>query len=170
MKPIMTLLAVLVLAPIAALAEEGGMVTLDIGGAAYEFPLEAGQSDWNGYEAYGAVFGSVNIYTRPTDEATRALFKQLTLGFSLEKAGTVAPEFSLNRMVDGELAKLFGSKDTSAEVTVEAAVIDGDYLILSGSFSGDLGTSRNYGGDIDLSDPVPVSGRFEVTLLSIKAE
>jgi hypothetical protein len=166
MKNLLISLALVILAPIAAFAEEGGVLTLEIEGAVYEFPLNAGQSDWGGTQAYG----SVNIYSRPTDEATWALFKQLTLGFTLQQTVADAPEISLNRMVGDEMEKLFGNAEAGAEVTLDEVITDGDFLTISGSFKGDLGTSRNYGGDIDLSEPVPISGTFVVTLLSINAE
>lgn len=164
MKQFLTIATVLMLTPLATMAEEGGMVALEYGSETYEFSLWAEQSDWSGYEAYGAVFGDANIYTRPTDEVTRALFNQLTLGFSLEKTGADAPEISLYRLVDGELVRLFGKEDTAAEVILDEVTVDGDFLILTGSFSGDLGPSSNYGRDIDLSDPVAISGSFNVIL------
>jgi len=160
MLRIILLVSALLITPFAAFAEESGAVTLEIDGTSYEFPLEASQSDWGG----SVTYGSVNIYSKPTDEATWALFKRLTLGFTITNGTTDAPELGLSRMVGGEMQKLFGSKDTGATVTLEDASVDGDFLTLTGSFSGTLGTSKNYGSDIDLSDPVPVTGNFSVTL------
>ena len=160
MQRIISVLTIFVLIPFASLAGEGGSVALVVDGSSYEFPLDTNQSDWSGSPSYG----SVNIYTRPTDEATWALFKQLTLGFTVMNGKVDAPEISLYRVVDGEMQKLFGNKDTGAMVTVEEVTTQGAFLAVSGQFSSDLGTSRNYGGDIDLSAPVPVSGTFAVTL------
>ena len=153
--------------PVAAVAEEGGAVTIEIDGQTYQFPLWAQQSDWSGWGAPDNPSGSVNIYARPTDEATWALFKTLSLGFSF--AGTVAsnPEANLVRIVEGEQQRLFAGDDADEgglSVSLTDIRVDGTELTVAGSFQGQMGTSPNYGRDVDLSSPVPLHGTFEVVL------
>ncbi len=158
---VLLLAAAAALSPLAVQAAEGGAVSLEIGGETVEFPLWAGQSDWSGSE----VFASVNIYARPTDEATWARFKTLALGFTVTGAGVDSPELSLSRVAADGIEKLHAGADAGGlAVTVDTRAVAGYEMTLSGTFSGRMGPSDNFGRDIDLSDPVPVTGRFSVTL------
>jgi hypothetical protein len=144
-----------------AVAEEGGEVVLTIGGEDFVFPLWESQSDWMD----GGAFSSVNIYSRPTDEETWARFKTFTLGFSGPISAPGDPEASLTRIVDGERQELYSEDEAGGlAVAIDEASVEGELLTVSGTLSGAFGTSENWGNDIDLSEPVPISGRFMVTL------
>jgi hypothetical protein len=144
-----------------ALAEEGGEVVLTVDGEEVVFPLWAGQSDWSD----AGALSSVNIYARPTDEETWARFKTFTLGFSGPTATPDLPEASLTRVAGDAMQKLFSEDEQGGlTVAVDEARVEGEFLTVTGTFSGDFGTSENYGSDIDLSAPVPISGTFAVTL------
>ena len=150
-----------VFVPALAQAQEGGSVVIEYEGQSYEFPLQAGQSDWGGSTAYG----SVNIYARPTDDATWALFKTLTLGFSFMGDTVDGAEISLTRLIEGDiLQNVFGDEDTGLVVGLEEATVDGAFLSVSGQFSSGMGTSQNYGGTIDMANPMAISGSFNVIL------
>ncbi|MEQ8559143.1 MAG: hypothetical protein RIB03_12570 [Henriciella sp.] len=146
-----------------ASAEGAGEVTLDIEGETYAFPLWESQSDWSGSESYA----SVNIYARPTDKETWSKFKTFTLGFETMGSNISAPEARLTRMVNGDQQRLFAGEDQDEgglKVTVDSTSVTGDALSITGSFVAQMGPSDNFGRDIDLSDPVEITGRFDVKL------
>jgi len=144
-----------------ALAEEGGQIVLTIDGQDVVFPLWAEQSDWSG----NASWASANIYTRAQGEDWER-YKTLTLGFEGPSGAAGNPEVSLSRAVAGGGTESLYSTDEEGDltVTVEGARVEGAFLSFSGTLSGVLGTSDNWGRDIDLTDPLPFEGRFEVTL------
>ena len=141
-----------------ALAQEEGTLTLEIGGVTGTFMLWGSQSDWSG----SASDPSVNIYARPADEATRSAFAVFTLGFyGLGTAGESA-EATVQK-ADG--ARLWSKVEQGAlGVRVDSASAEGDFLSISGTVEGQMGTSESFGRDIDLSSPAPLSGTFSVTL------
>jgi hypothetical protein len=143
-------------------AQETGQLNVTIGEASYAFPLWDSQSDWSGSENYATI----NIYARPTDEETWALFKTLTLAFEYTGGTVNHPELSLSRVQkDGELESLFSERDSdSVVVTVDSIAADGDFLSLSGNLSGALGPSTDFGRTVDLDSSLSISGTFDVTL------
>lgn len=144
-----------------AAAQEGGEVVLTIDGEEIVFALWEGQSDWSGNESWA----STNIYTRAQGEDWDR-YKTLTLGFGGPLAAMGTPEASLSRVVSGDEMEQLYSQDEAGDlaVTIEEAQVEGEFLSVSGTVSGVFGTSDNWGRDIDLSDPVPFEGRFDVTL------
>lgn len=159
-RTIIVFAAALTLAAPAA-AQEGGEVVLTLDGEEVAFPLWESQSDWSG----GAgPWASINIYARPTDPEAWERYKTFTLGFSgTENAGS--PEASLSRMQGDALQRLHSDDEAgSLAVSLDGASVEGEFLTLSGTVSGAFGPSDNFGRDIDMSDPVPIEGRFSVTL------
>ncbi|WP_288927506.1 hypothetical protein [uncultured Maritimibacter sp.] len=145
----------------AVLADEAGTLTLDIAGETHSFTLWAHQSDWSGSETYA----SVNIYARPETDATREAYGILTLGFEVAGGSANAPEASLTRIDGDERVKLYSTDDAGGlSITPDIASVSGEELTVSGSFAGEMGISENYGRDIDLNDPLAVSGTFDVVL------
>ena len=144
-----------------AAAEEGGEVVLTIGGEEVVFALWDDQSDWSGNDSWA----STNIYTQAQGEAWDR-YKTLTLSFDGPLGAMGSPEASLSRMLSGEEMQQLYSHDEAGDlaVTIEAASVEGELLSVSGTVSGAFGTSENWGRDIDLSEPVPFEGRFDVTL------
>lgn len=149
------------LVPTIALGQEGGTVEVTIDETSYDFPLWESQSDWSG----SAEWASVNIYSRPLDEDTWELFKGFTLGFQYNGGTVGSGEASLSRVIDGELVRYFAdADDTEMTLTVEEASVDGAYLTLNGTAEMTMGTSDNFGRDIDMSEPLSLSAVFAVTL------
>ena len=142
-------------------AEESGAVNLMIEGNDYVFPLWASQSDWSG----SAQWASVNIYARPTDEETWAILKTFTLGLEVVSGNPTNIEASLMTADGDEFTKYYADEDaTPLSVTIDEVVAEGEFLTVSGALSMTMGTSDNYGNDIDLSEPIEVNGDFVVTL------
>jgi hypothetical protein len=150
----LSLCAALALAtPLAA--DPGGSLLLDIDGAPAAYDLWTSQSDHSG----SPNWRSVNIYARA--DAGADGYGTFTLGFSVVNGAASAPEASLR----SEAGTLFSREEAGAlEVTVTEVAPDGSLLVLTGSFSGNFGTSDNFGRDIDLSDPVAVEGSFALRL------
>lgn len=147
----------------AAQAEEAGTLTLDIDGESYAYTLWAGQSDWSGSESYA----STNIYTQPAEGGDESDYKTFTLGFEVIGGSASSAEARLTRLIDEERVRYFGNEDEDEggmSITVDEMSTSGEELSVSGSFSGQMGTSENYGRDIDLEDGLSVSGTFDVTL------
>lgn len=74
----------------------------------------------------------------------------------------------LSRVEGGDrVLQLFGQEESERgglTVQLDSHEIDWTQLSLNGQFTGQLGTSENYGRDIDLSGGKPISGSFAVTL------
>lgn len=149
-----------------ACAAESGRITLTLATERLELPMKPGHSDWTGSRG----FAKVSILTRPTDVATWERFQSLRLAFDLLRTGAQAPEISLlRRGEDTGFERWYGRSERGGlAVAVTNRAFDGTALTVSGSFSGMLGRSLDFGQTIDLSTPMPVSGTFEVTLLPIR--
>lgn len=150
----------------AASASEEGSITLILADERLELPLSAGHSDWTG--SHG--FAKVSILTRPNDVETWQQFQSLRLAFDLLRNGAQMAEMSLlRRTVDAGFERWYGRTDSSGLiVTLQDRAFDDDLLRVSGSFTGLLGQSTDFGQTIDLSAPMPVSGTFAVTLRPIR--
>jgi hypothetical protein len=148
------------LAPTLPLAAgPGGTLILEIGGETAGYELWVGQSDHSG----NASWRSINIYARPSSDDLG--FGTLTLGFEVVNGRAGNPEASLR----SEAGQLYSGDEAGAlAVEVTEAADDGDLLVLTGSFSGDFGTSENFGRDIDLSEPVGIEGSFAVRLPALE--
>lgn len=145
----------------AAAQGEGGLVTLNIDGESFEFPLEASQSDWFGKEN----FGSLSIYARPLDAATWERFKTLTLAFEYATGVYSSPEASLTEMIEGESVKFYADEDqTEIDLTVDSLTVEGELLTVSGAITMTMGPSDDFGHTIATDDLLPASGTFTVTL------
>ncbi|WP_112320562.1 hypothetical protein [Oceanibium sediminis] len=141
-------------------AEEAGTITLETGGETVEFTLWAAQSDWSGSESYA----SFNIYSRPVDRDATDL-SLFTLGGEVAGGKGSNPEIRMTRVEGDTRTNLFGEDDdTGLEVTVDSFTVEGEFLSLSGSFTGKVGPSDNYGRDIIMDAAEDVSGTFTVTL------
>lgn len=147
-------------------AREGGQITITMGGERLELPLNPGHSDWTGSQG----FAKVSILTRPADLETWQRFQSLRLAFDLLRSGVQTPEISiLRRGDDAGFERWYGRADRGGlMVNVTDRSIDGTLLQVSGTFTGTLGQSHDFGGTIDLSAPMPVSGTFDVKLLPVR--
>jgi len=149
-----------------AAAQEGGLIAITLADERLELPLNAGHSDWTGSEG----FAKVSILTRPTDLKTWEQFQSLRLAFDLLRHGAQTPEMSLLRRGDDDgFERWYSRPDLGGlRVTVTDRSLDGAQLRVSGTFLGMLGISPDFGRTIDLSEPMSVSGTFDVTLLPIR--
>ena len=156
---------VLLVSPM-AFAQEGGEITLVFDGETFTFPLSAGHSDWSG----SARYGSVNILARPTDDATWKRFKTLALWFELVNGKAADPKASLLRVAgDGSLSRIFSRQDQGGLIVdVKAHSYEEDILRIDGSFTGTFGQSEDFGREIDLSDPVALSGDFALSVAPVR--
>lgn len=158
---IVTATAIFVAASGPGLAEEGGAVALTVAGETYDFPLEASQSDWSGSESWP----SINIYTRPVDEETWAKFKGFTLGFDAPSGDVSRLGATLTTADGDELTRYFADPDqTPMTFDLRMLSMEGEFMTIEGTLTATMGTSDNYGRDIDLSDTVEVSADVAVTL------
>ncbi|MFD1342180.1 hypothetical protein [Litorisediminicola beolgyonensis] len=157
------LAAPLVLLAGASAAQESGTLALDIGGASRSYTLWSEQSDWSGWGEPPAVSGSVNIYARP--EEGGGTFATFTLGLDLMSGAVNGAEASLLSLSDGETTRYFSTDDQGAlAVELSELSVDGEFLSISGSLSGQMGPSPDFGRTVDLSEPLAISGEFAVTL------
>ncbi|MEQ9257717.1 MAG: hypothetical protein RIG84_01320 [Roseovarius sp.] len=138
-------------------------MSLVIAGEERIIPLWAEQSDWSG----SANWPSISIYARAYNEDGE---DPLVVTLSFE-AGNWVPggeEMRITKYSDGQADyKLFGGgdeEDGAISVSLDSHEMSGTTLSLTGSVDGQLGTSENYGRDIDLSEAVTVAGTFAVTL------
>ncbi|MBO6883795.1 MAG: hypothetical protein JJ869_09480 [Marivita sp.] len=149
-----------------AAAKEDGLITLTLADQTLELPLSAGHSDWTGTQG----FIRVSIFSRPSDLETWKRFQSLRLAFDLLRNSAQLPEMSLLRRTgDADFERWYGRGDSGGlTVMVTDSALDGDLLRVTGTFTGTLGQSGDFGRTIDLSAPMPVSGDFSVTLLPIR--
>jgi len=153
--------------PTASHAQSSGELTLNIAGEERTIPVWPEQSDWSGGESWP----SINIYARDfRDEGEEPAM--VSLGFAASRWEPSLPEMDLvlyeNRKPVGRLYAREEEERGGLTVIVDSHVIDGTSLSLTGSFEATLGPSDNYGGDIDLSQGVPVTGTFAVTLETLE--
>lgn len=144
-------------------AQSSGEITVMIAGAERTIPVWAEQSDWSGSEDWP----SINIYARDfRDEGEEPAMVSLSFEASRWQPGVPEMDMVLyeNRKPVGELFAREENERGGLTVTLESHEIDGALLSISGIFEGTLGPSDNNGRDIDLSEGVPVTGRFTVTL------
>ncbi|PWJ20458.1 hypothetical protein [Jannaschia seohaensis] len=150
-----------------ALAQSTGELLLQMNGEEIAVPLWGSQSDWSGSDTYP----SINIYARAFNADGEDPLV-VTLGFD---AGNWIPdleEMRVTRYEDGAaVQKLFGghdAEDGGVAVTLDSHEMEGELLTLTGRVSGALGTSENFGRDIDLAAGGPVEGSFRVTLQKLE--
>ncbi|WP_099827992.1 hypothetical protein [Oceaniglobus indicus] len=145
-----------------SLAQSSGEITLTIAGEAWIVPLSE-ESDWNGSERRPYIW----IDARSLDEDGR---ENVVVGLSFDALDWTAsaPEMTLWRFEDGTLMKRLWAFEESnrggLQVTLDSHEVEGATLRMTGSLMGMLGPSENRGETIDMSDGVPVSGSFNVTL------
>lgn len=145
-----------------ASADEMGQAALFIDGEKHQFELNAQQSDWSG----SADYASVNITLKAAHETTRSLYPALSVGFEYSGGQVRAIEIRLMKKADsGGILRLYGAPDTG-RITLEEGsfAVAGQELSFSGGLETMLGTSENFGRDIDLSNPLKVTGTLTVTL------
>ncbi|MEQ6250371.1 hypothetical protein ABMC89_15860 [Sulfitobacter sp. HNIBRBA3233] len=156
-----TVLAVGLATP--TIAESTGELVLTIAGEEEVIPLWGTQSDWSG----SANWPSINIYARSFNEDGEDPLV-VTLGFDAPGWTPSQAEMRLSRYEGGDaVLKLFANEDEEdggLAVKLDSHALEGTLMSLTGSVTGTLGTSDNYGRDIDLSDGIPVDGVFTVTL------
>lgn len=146
-----------------AWGEDDNGASLTIGEVASDFSLNTEQSDWSG----SADFPSVSITLSAGETALEAGIFSLRLGFEMAGGQMSGVEASLLRRSGDATENLYCKDEPDGgglAIDVESTSQDGDALTIKGTISCELGTSESYGNDIDLSDPVPLSGDFDVTL------
>ncbi|WP_247082059.1 hypothetical protein [Marivita sp. S6314] len=147
-------------------AQETGFITLTLADEQFEMPLSAGHSDWTGSRG----FAEVSIMARPSQVETWQRFQSLRLTFDLLRSGAQSPEMSLlRRTKDAGFERWYGQSDRGglAVLITDRSLAD-SLLQVSGTFTGTLGQSTNFGQTIDFGTPMPVSGTFAVTLLPVR--
>ena len=155
--------AAILLMATGAWGEESNGASLTIGEVASDFVLNTEQSDWSG----SADFPSVSITLSAGETALEAGIFSLRLGFEMAGGQMGGVEASLLQRSSDATESLYCNDEPEhgdLTVDVESTSQDGDALTIKGTISCELGTSESYGNDIDLSDPVPLSGDFDVTL------
>ena len=155
--------AVLGLVTTAAWSQQSSEAAVTIGEVEYAFALNAEQSDWSG----SANFPSISIALAAGDEAREHGFFSLRFGFEMGGGQIRGAEAKLLRRSGDATESLYCEDETESGgllVEVESAVQNGDSLSIEGRISCLLGTSENYGRDIDLSDPLDVSANYTLVL------
>ncbi|MBI1416798.1 MAG: hypothetical protein GC146_06185 [Limimaricola sp.] len=154
-----------------AKAEESGEMVLTIGGEEQHFRLDPKQSDWGGGkgEGSGPDLMIPTIMGWAADEKTREHYGVFSLSFTMYDDDISSPELQLSRKVGDTWEQLFAS-DEKGGLTLEISEhqIDGFTATVSGTFTADMGVTPNYGRDVDLTNPLAVSGRFTAVLNSNK--
>lgn len=154
--------ATAILVTSSAWAEEGGEALLTVADVEQAFAL-ATSSDFSG----SPDFPSVNLSLSGPRDGNATDVVSVMLGFEIHGDEAPSPEARLLRRVGEETEWLFCYSEAEPgglTVALEEFAIDGDLMSVHGQFSCNFGTSENYGRDIDLSDPLAVSGQFNVTL------
>lgn len=162
------LAAALVLATVAAKAEEaGGEAELTISDAKHRFVLKARQSDWSG----SSWSRSTSISLVPIADTTRKQYGSFHLGFAIRGNAAHNPEARFTRRGSFRPEMLFAKnkpKGGGLTVKIENLAVEGTFLKVSGRFTSKMGPSKNFGRDIDLGAAIPVTGTFSVTLARLK--
>ena len=151
----------------ASYSQSSGTVTLIVADQERTIPVWSDQSDWSGSESWP----SINIYARDfSDNGEEPAL--VSLSFEASGLQPSAPEMDMvlyeNRKPVGRLFAREEEERGGLTVTVDSHAFDGTSLSLTGSFDATLGPSDNDGGDIDLSQGVPVTGSFQVVLEALE--
>lgn len=145
------------------LAQSTGEIALTIAGEEHVFPLDSSQSDWSGRESWPSISLSARAFNDDGEDP-----RVVSFSFDAGNWMPSLPELRFTRYEDGKaVQKLFSAEDAedgALQVTLDSHSVTGSQLSVSGSIEGSMGTSDNYGRDIDLSDSVPVSGTFTATV------
>lgn len=140
---------------------DGAERTWYITSAEYDGQLMS-QSDWS--PLYASVTG-VSLFGHTTPTTALSSAEALLVAFSLVEADGqwTASEPEITWLSGGLMNNHSSSYDGSAAVTIEAAELDGDYLTISGTFSGSLPfRSHKPGGETTSAATITVEdGRFE---------
>ena len=146
-----------------ATGAEDSRALISIGDSEYAFTLRSEQSDWVG----STSFGSVSIRLIPNEEGREAGWTGLSLGFEISGDQARNGEARLTRRVDSGFQNLFCEDDSEGGalvVELESVAMENETLSIDGRMACQLGTSENFGQDIDLSDPLEISGSFVLAL------
>jgi hypothetical protein len=148
-------------------AQSSGTVTLIVADQERTIPVWSDQSDWSGSESWP----SINIYARDFSDNGE---EPALMSLSFEASGwqPSVPEMDIVLYDDRKsVEKLFAREEEELgglTVIVDSHAFDGTSLSLTGNFAATLGPSDNNGGNIDLSQGVPVRGTFDVTLEALE--
>jgi opacity protein-like surface antigen len=121
--------------------------------------------EWNGVERQPYVWIDASAVD---DETNEVLNVALTFGAADWKASE--PEMTVWIVRGGEVLKQLAAYEEEARgglsVTIDSHALDGTSLSLTGTFEGTLGIPgpKSQGRPVDLSQGVPVTGSFNVTL------
>lgn len=144
-----------------ASAEPSGELIITVDEVDHRFELWKSQSDWS-YSSN--TYFSASIYAVPLSEESRAAFGAITLGFEVSDGEVQNPDMRLTQKLDGEsVNRMTRSENGEFVIVLNENLIEGELLMMSGELTAILGRSDNY-RDIDMSDPLPVSVVFDVTL------
>lgn len=154
------------LATTAAWGQASGEANLTIGDIERGFNLRTEQSDWSG----SVQFPSISISLSP-DAATReAGVFGITLNFDWFSSQIANADLRLLRRSGDGTQNIYCYDETERGgllVDIESYVQEEETVNIVGRMSCQLGTSENFGRDIDLSDPVDISGDFSVVLFKL---
>ncbi len=146
-----------------AWGQAGGEASVTVGDAEYAFTLNAAQSDWRG----SASLPSISMSLAAGGEARESGVLALSLGFEMTGGQLISAEARLLRKSGDGTEWLYCEDEIESgglAIEVETIAEDGETLSVQGRMTCELGTSENFGRDIDLSNAVPVSSAFNVKL------
>lgn len=134
-----------------AMAQEtAGTISGTLDGAPVIWTFSAAQSDF----LWGTSLASISLMGWP--DAAPEGFAMISIGFGLQQGSPANPEVLL--MPRGDGLALFGR---DIEITLTEAGIEGEALRLSGSMSGVLGQTSDYGANVDMSAPRQIDLTFD---------
>lgn len=142
----------------AAVSQESGEALVTLDGVEYVAELDGEQSDWD-------PSGSVSMAFRSKDRDALASFAGFSLSFSFQGPSAYGQQLDLVLLPEGKLERLFSKAESESGglvVELENVSQDAERLTMSGTLSGQLGTTDNFGRTVDLSNPVAVEAKFSV--------
>lgn len=143
-------------------AQEIGAASLTIDGTTQSFPL-SNESDFAG----SAQFPSVNMVFNAPREGNETGFTKLSIGFELGGGAVRGEQADLMGKIDDEWTYFACQSEEfkgKLSLDIEETSVEGDLMTLKGRLACMMGTTVNFGRDIDMSSPMEVTGDFEATL------
>lgn len=152
----------------AAAQEVLGTIAGTLGGEAREWYVtasdEGSQSDWSGSDTWATV----SLMGHAAADTTFRTREALSIGFTLtERAGATDPEVSY--FVEGISKAYVGNPDeTGLTITVDDYAFAEGVLTLSGTVTGTLAYSEDFGRSLDQGDTVEIDVAFETAVRELQ--